>query len=318
MIRYDTIVLGSGNAGMAAASTVRADGKSVAIVENRDVGGTCPIRGCVPKKVLVAAAEVLHQIASASEHHIRVGGVSLCWPSLIEREHGFVEGVAENFAQTLRARGIDLYRGSARFTDSDSITVSGKALKAEAIVIATGSAPRNLDIDGGEYCLTSEELLVDETLPESLIAIGGGVISLEFAHILARAGTRVTILEAAPEVLPRFDHDLVRILTKESERIGITIQTNARVSKIARKSGKYDVRFTVDNGIERSVTAEKVLNGTGRVADVTDLSLESAGIEHAGTQIMVDDHLRSVSNPRIYVAGDALHASPQLSPLASY
>ncbi|MEE8505972.1 MAG: FAD-dependent oxidoreductase, partial [Kiloniellales bacterium] len=112
---YDVVVLGTGNAGMAAAGALRAAGKSVAMVESWDVGGTCPLRGCVPKKVLVAAAQVLHQIALAPTHHIEVGAPKLDWAGLIARERGFVDGVPESFANSLEGRGIALIRGRARF-----------------------------------------------------------------------------------------------------------------------------------------------------------------------------------------------------------
>ena len=161
---YDVVVLGTGNAGMAAAGVVRAAGRSVAMVESRDVGGTCPIRGCVPKKVLVAAAQVLHQIDTAARHHIKVDRPVLDWAGLIEREQGFVDGVSKAFADSLESRGIDLFTGSAAFTGPLSVAVGGDILAADKIVIATGSAPRKLPIPGAEHMVTSEDLLVDATL----------------------------------------------------------------------------------------------------------------------------------------------------------
>ena len=226
--RFDAIILGSGNAGMAAAGALRAAGKSVAMVESWDVGGTCPLRGCVPKKVLVAAAQVLHQIALAPQHHIDVGAPKLDWAALIARERGFVEGVPEAFAKSLEGRGIELIRGRAKFTGPNRIEVGARVIEADKILIATGSKPRPLPIAGAEHLITSEDILEMTELPERLVFIGGGVIALEFAHVFARAGTEVTILEALPRLLPRLDPDAVAKLHAESARIGIEIFVNVK------------------------------------------------------------------------------------------
>lgn len=314
---YDIVVLGSGNAGMAAAGALRAAGKSVAMVESWDVGGTCPLRGCVPKKVLVAAAQVLHQIALAPTHHIEVGAPKLDWGALIARERGFVDGVPESFAKSLKGRGIELIEGRARFASPSRIVVGERMLEAGKIVIATGSKPRPLAIPGAGHLITSEDVLEMAALSARLVFIGGGVIALEFAHGFARAGTQVTILEALPRLLPRLDPDAVAQLHAESERIGIEIFTGVEVAAVAKADGGLEVRFTHD-GIEKRVVADRVANGTGRISDLEGLDLDAGGIDHDGLRIAVDDHRRSVSNDRVYVAGDALWSSAQLSPLASH
>ena len=314
---YDVIVLGTGNAGMAAAGAAREAGLSVAMVESRDVGGTCPIRGCVPKKVLVAAAQVLHQIDTAAEHHISVDAPKLDWSKLIEREPSFVDGVPEAFTESLESRGIDLYEGRARFVGPRRVQVGDATLDGGKIVIATGSTPRPLAIPGAEHLITSEHILELASLPESLIFIGGGVIALEFAHVLARAGTKITILEALPRLLPRNDADAVAQLQKESERIGIDVLTGVNVREIVQDGNQLAVRFEHE-GAEKTLSATLVANGTGRIPDFDGLDLDAAEIEHDGTRIAVDDTLRSVSNPDVYVGGDALWSSPQLSPVASH
>jgi glutathione reductase (NADPH) len=156
-----------------------------------------------------------------------------------------------------------------------------------------------------------------DALPESLIFIGGGVVALEFAHVYARAGTQVTILEALPRLLPRMDADAVAQVHEQSERIGIRILTDVTVQEIASKGDGLEVRFE-HNGEVQSLTAERVANGTGRIPDIDGLDLTAGGIEHKDTRILVDDYLRSVSNPDVYVAGDALWSSAQLSPTATY
>ncbi len=314
---YDVVVLGSGNAGMGAAGIARAAGRSVAMIECWDVGGTCPIRGCVPKKVLVAAAQALHQIELAPAHHIEVGPAKLDWAKLIEREQGFVDGVPDMFSQSLEGRGIDLLRGEAKFADAGLVEVDDKRIAADKVVIATGSRPRALPIPGFEHAITSDDILVMSELPESLVFIGGGVIALEFGHVFARAGVDVIILEAMNRLLPRMEPDLVAELEKESRRIGIEVHKDVRVTSIESQGGGYAVHFE-EAGKTRTVVADKVANGAGRMADVERLDLEAGGIEHDGPAIAVDDFLRCVSNNDAFVAGDALTGSAQLSPVATY
>jgi glutathione reductase (NADPH) len=314
---YDLVVLGTGNAGMAVAGVAREAGKTVAMIEHRDVGGTCPIRGCVPKKVLVAAAQTLQQIDLAPKHHIKVGAPEIDWPALIEREQGFVDGVPDMFRESLERRGIDLFEGAARFTGPNTVAVGDDVLEGGAIVIATGSVPRPLPIPGAEHMITSEEILTERGLPERIVFVGGGVIALEFGHVYARAGSKVTILEALPRLLPRMDEDAVAQIAKESERIGIDIFTGVEVASVTEAGNGLEVRFSHD-GAEKTVVGDRVANGTGRIPALDGLGLDAAGIDHEGTRIAVDAALRSVSNPAVYVAGDALWSSPQLSPVASY
>jgi len=314
---YDVLVLGAGNAGMGAAGVARAAGRNVAIVEGRDVGGTCPLRGCVPKKVLVAAAQALHQISLAPVHHIAVGGAKLDWGKLIARERSFVEGVSASFERSVADRGIALYRGRARFVERSRVAVDGKILAADKIVVATGSKPRPLAIPGSDHLITSEDILEMTALPESLIFIGGGVIALEFSHVFARAGCKVTILEVAERLLPAMDAEAVEALQAESERIGIVVHTGVAVEKIAAEGNRFTVEAKIA-GAPRSFAAERVANGAGRIADLAELDPEAGGIAHDGLKISVDRHLRSTSNPAVYVAGDALWSSPQLSPVATY
>lgn len=315
--RFDVVVLGVGNAGMGAAGVARAAGKSVAMVESREPGGTCPLRGCVPKKVLVAAAQVLHQIDRAPEHRIAVGEPALDWAELIARERGFVEGVPEMFRQSLEGRGIALFAGQARFVGRNAVEVDGTRLEAGKIVIATGSKTRPLPIEGAEHLITSDDVLESPSLPESLIFIGGGVIALEFSHVYARAGCKVTILEALPQLLPRLDPDAVAEVRKESERIGIEVLTRVAVGPVEATPNGLEVHFEHD-GQRRSLTAARVANGTGRMPNVGDLDLDAGEVEHDGLKIWVDQYLASQSNPDVYIAGDALWSSAQLSPIATY
>ncbi|MBI3515412.1 MAG: NAD(P)/FAD-dependent oxidoreductase [Proteobacteria bacterium] len=315
--RFDVVVLGAGNAGLGAAGVARAAGKSVAVVEDWDVGGTCPIRGCVPKKVLVAAAQALDHIERAKHHHITVGPAKLDWAKLIEREQGIVTGVSEEFERSLAQRGIVLVRGAAKFVGRTAIAVGDRRLDAGKIVIATGSKPRQLPIPGFEHTITSDDILTGTSQPESLVFIGGGVIALEFSHVYARAGTKVTILEALPRLLPPLDADLAEQVARETRRIGVEVVTGVKITGVAPSGARFAVEYEKD-GTRHTVNAARVANGAGRVADVLRLELDAAGIKHDGPAIAVDDYLRSTSNPDVLVAGDALVGPPQLSPIATY
>ena len=314
---HDVLVLGAGNAGLAAAGVARAAGQRVAVVEARDVGGVCPLRGCVPKKVLVAAAQALDAISSAETHEISVGAPVLDWPRLIERKRTFVRGVPEEFEKSLAQRGIALLRGRARFTGHHELAVAGERHSAKKIVVATGSTPRSLPIPGAEHLVTSDELLELPALPESIAFVGAGVIAFEFAHVLARAGSRVTMLEVTPRVLPALDPDGTERLAELTRQLGVRIETSVKIDRIEKRGEGYAIRYR-GRGETTTVHSRIVANGAGRVADLAGLDLAAAGITLERGRIELDEYLRSVENPDVFFAGDAIPGRPQLSPLATY
>jgi glutathione reductase (NADPH) len=313
---YDVIILGGGNAGFGVAGIVHEAGKTVAFIEQRDFGGTCPNRGCTPKKVLVAAAHALHEIETAPAHGITVGAAKLDWHKLIRREKDMIGFIPDAMKGVAEKRG-DVFEGPAKFVGPNSVEVNGEILTGDNIVIATGSRARPLPIPGAEHMITSDEILSEEEQPREIVFVGGGVIAMEFSHLYARAGTKVTILEAMPRLLPRIDADAVDAIRAESERIGIAVETDVTVTEIEKTGGRFRVGYEVD-GQARTVTADRVVNGAGRIANVDGLDLAAANVSHDGVAVEVDDFLRSTSNPSVWVAGDALVTSPQLSPLATY
>jgi len=314
--KYDIVIVGGGNAGLGVSAVAAPAGKSIAFIEERDFGGTCPNRGCTPKKFLVAAAHALHEIEIAGIHGIAVGKPRLNWAKLIEREKAMVASLPETLGKVAAGRG-DIYRGHGRFVGPQTVAVNDETIEGEHIVIATGSKPRPLPIEGAELMITSEEVLGEREQPSSVVFIGGGVIAMEFSHVYARAGTKVTILEALPRILPALDEDAVAEIRRESERIGIAIETGVRVSAIGRRDGHLQVRYQRGDQVQE-IVADRVVNGAGRIANVDTLDLDAAGIRHDGVRIETDACLRSVSNPAIWVCGDAIVAAPQLSPLATY
>jgi glutathione reductase (NADPH) len=314
---FDVVILGGGNAGIGVTGPVRRAGMSVAMIESHDLGGTCPNRGCTPKKVLVAAGHALHEIERAAIHHISVGRPRLDWPALIDREKDLIKDIPANLARSMARREVEVIRGHGVFAGPNAIRIGDRHIEAGHIVIATGSRPRPLPIPGAEHMITSDEMLSERKLPGSVIFVGGGVISLEFGHVYARAGADVTVLEALPQLLPAMDGDAVARIQAESERIGIRVRTNVGVKGIKPADSRLRVTY-VHEGIEHVIEADRVVNGAGRVANVDRLDLAAGNVEHANGRVAVDQHLRSTSNRLVYVCGDAVPVSPQLSPIATY
>jgi glutathione reductase (NADPH) len=314
--RFDIIILGGGNAGFGVSAVAAEAGKRIAFIEERDFGGTCPNRGCTPKKVLVAAGHALHEIETAKAHCIETGPATVDWPKLIDRTQALISHIPDAMAGVAAKRGT-VFRGTAKFVGPNAVEVDGQRVEADNIVIATGSVPRPLPIPGAELMITSDEVLTERTQPGEVVFIGGGVIAMEFSHVYARAGSKVTILEVMPQLLGNMDQDAVTAIRGESERIGIDIKTGVEVTRIEQADGRLRVVFQHD-GAEHSVDADRVVNGAGRIANVTALDLDTGGVTHDRIRVEVDEHLRSVSNPAVWVCGDALVGPPQLSPLATY
>jgi glutathione reductase (NADPH) len=314
--KFDIVIIGGGNGGFGVSAIAAEAGKSVAFVESLDFGGVCPNRGCTPKKVLVAAAQSMETIANAGVHGIDVGPARLDWARLIDREKDMVSGIPSGMEGLAEKRGT-VFRGTAKFTGPNTVDVDGTILEGDNIVIATGSKPRDLPIPGAELMITSDDVLSERDLPGEVVFIGGGVIAMEFSHVYARAGAKVTILEVAPRLLPRMEADTVAILQAQAERVGVTVNTGVKVGGVTEADGRLQVTYEHD-GAARTVTADRVVNGAGRVANVEDLDLDAANVAHEGSNIAVDEYLRSTSNPAIWVVGDALSNSPQLSPVATY
>jgi len=313
----DVVILGGGNAGMGVTVVTREAGLEVVMLEPDLLGGTCPNRGCMPKKVLVAAAHALDEIERATAHHITIGKPSLDWAALIEREKAMIAGIPGSLAQLMARRGVEVIRDRGRFAGPNAVTVGRETLEAKHIVIATGSAPRRLPFPGAELMITSDDVLSERKLPASVVFVGGGVIALEFSHVYARAGAKVTILEVLPRLLGNMDADAVAQLHKETERIGVAVHTGVEVRRIERAGDRLRVVYE-EGGSERTVEAERVVNGAGRVPNIGGLDLAAGGVQAEHGRIAHDSYLRSTSNQAIYACGDAVTEHAQLSPIATY
>ncbi len=308
---YDLIVIGTGAAGSTVAYECNSAGLKVAIVDSRPFGGTCALRGCDPKKVLVGAAEIIDRSLSMRENGIS-NEIDINWPELMKFKRTFTDPVPESRGRGFSGAGIDAFNGIAKFTGKNTLKIGDETITGNHILIATGAKPRKLNIPGEEYVSLSEQFLEMDNLPESMTFIGGGYISFEFAHVAARAGSKVRILHRSDRPLKKFDPDLVDAIIKASQEMGIEVQLNMPVNSIEKKSGKLVVHAG-----DKEFESDMVVHGAGRVPAIDDLDLEKAEIEVDKRGIVVNEYLQSVSNPAVYVAGDANGRGVPLTPVAS-
>lgn len=314
---YDLIVIGSGTAATVVAMGCRKAGWSVALIDHRPFGGTCALRGCDPKKVLVAAAEAMDGVRRMGEKGVIQGDSHIDWPALQRFKRSFTDPVPDKREQAYSRSGIDAFHGRARFSGPDTVMVEGhEELRGRHLVIAAGAEPARLPIDGAEHLAVSDDFLALEHLPKRLLLVGGGYIGFEFAHIAARAGAKVTILHRDKHPLAGFDPDLVAMLVERTRALGVDIRLDHEV-KAVRKS---DSGFAVEvRGPKATVTLETDLavHSAGRVPALAELDLDAAGIAHDRGRLTLDETFRSVSNPAIYAAGDAAGGPLPLTPVAA-
>ena len=316
---YDVVVIGTGSAASTVAMRCRKAGKQVAVVDSRPFGGTCALRGCDPKKVLVGAAEVLDWTRRMEKNGIRADQVQIDWSRLIQFKRSFTESVPKNSEESFVKSGIATFHGRARFVGRTSLRVDNDVLEATNVVVAAGSKPVDLKIPGAELAVMSEQFLELERLPERILFIGGGYISFEFAHIAARAGARATILHRGQRPLERFDPDLVDRLVTRSRDLGGDVRLGLEVIGIARNSTGVKIWAHSDTG-DHDFDTDLVVHGAGRVPEIDDMRLDEAGVEWDPLRgVKVNEYLQSVSNPAVYAAGDAAaSAGPPLTPVATY
>ncbi|WP_292731725.1 NAD(P)/FAD-dependent oxidoreductase [Methanoculleus sp.] len=311
---YDVVVIGTGVAGSDIAWHCRKAGMRVAIADCRDYGGTCALRGCVPKRVLAGAAAAAARVRNQQGNGIR-GEVVIDWPRLVAFERTFTDPVPQRKEGSFREAGIHTYHGLARFVGPDRVAIGDDTLTARHIVVAAGAHPRPLEIPGADLMTLSDDFFYLEALPERIVFVGGGYISFEFAHVAAAAGSAVTILQRSGRVLSGFDPDIVDRLVVASEEIGIDVQVNMPLLSVERNAAGLRVRAGREGEV-KTFDADMVVHGAGRVSAIEDLDLAAGNVETDGRGIVVDEYLRSVSNPAVYVAGDANAGSPQLTPVA--
>jgi glutathione reductase (NADPH) len=316
---FDLVVIGSGSAAQAVASRCRAAGWTVVMVDKRPFGGTCALRGCDPKKVLVGAAAAVDAARLLSGKGLRPDGRAIDWTELIRFKRTFTDPYPDQIRASLAHAGIVTIQNAARFVGPAQLAVGDTLLNAaRAIVVAAGARPADLPIDGREHLLTSDQFLDLASLPASIAFVGGGYISFEFAHVAVRAGARVTILHQGPRPLVEFDPGLVDRLTARTRALGVDVRLHAEVRAIEAISGRYRITADGPQGAV-DIDVDLVVHGAGRVPDLDGLALDAGGIRYSSGGIEVNQYLQSVSNPAVYAAGDCADTKgPALTPVAAY
>jgi len=303
---YDVAVIGGGSAGYAAARTAAAEGlKTVVLEGGEEVGGLCILRGCMPTKALLYAAEVLHLASHADPWGIRADDVRFNFPQVMARKNALIRDFADFRRQQLTTGKFKFLRANARFVDRHTLELStGEKLSAAHFVIATGSivAPPPLPQLEELGYLTSDDALKLDRLPKSLIVLGGGAVAVEFAQFFARFRVRVTQIQRSAHVLHKLDEDAVTELERVLRREGVNLYTGTRLADARRVGDEKEVAFE-QNGQTIRVRAENIFYALGRVPNLASLGLEQIGVRVEGGRIVTNDHLQT-SLPHIYAAGD--------------
>ncbi len=315
---FDLVVIGTGTAALTVAYACCKAGWQVAVIDSRPFGGTCALRGCDPKKVLVGAAEVIDWNARMRGKGIVAERIAIAWPELMRFKRTFTDPVPKAREAGLSKAGIAAFHGRARFVGPRSVVVGDDILEARFVVVAAGAKPASLKIPGENYVTTSDQLLELDALPRRIVFIGGGYISMEFAHVAARAGAGATILHRGAHVLDRFDSDLADRLAERTRELGVDVQLEMQVEQLELVNGTLKVHAS-GGGQAREFEADLVVHGAGRVPEIDDMELDKAGVDWSPRGVKVNQYLQSPSNPAVYAAGDAAASDgPPLTPVAGY
>ncbi len=314
---FDLIVIGTGSGGSAPAYRCRAAGWSVAVLDELPYGGTCALRGCDPKKVLVGAAELADWNRRMQGRGI-TGEAHISWPDLMRFKRTFTDPVPANREHGFEKVGIATYHGSGRFLSPDKLSVDGEVIAARYFVIAAGARPRRLGVPGEEHLVTSTAFLELDQLPPRIAFVGAGYISFEFAHVARRAGASALIVGRG-RPLRHFEQDLVTRLVDHTRRLGIELRLDTEATALEKRGAAYRLQMNT-RGRTETVEADLVVHGGGRVPNTEGLDLGAANIAtEADGGVRVNEFLQSVTNPRVYAAGDVAAAgSLPLTPVAAY
>ncbi len=308
---FDLVTIGAGSGGVAASRRAARHGAKVAICESRAVGGTCVLRGCVPKKLLVYASELRPLFADAAAFGWDIAGVCLDWGALIaakNREIARLEGVYERMLETA---AVTTLRGHARIVDPHTVEVGERQVTAQTILVATGGRPYKPGIVGAELTISSDEALSLPALPRHVTIVGAGYIAVEFAGIFASAGADVTLLVRGDGVLRGFDQDIRTVLLDELRAAGIDVRLHETIEAVERHGSS----LRVITGSGAAIASDAVLTATGRVPNTEGIGLLEVGVGVDSAGAIEVDEASMTALPSIYAIGDCT-ARPNLTPMA--
>jgi glutathione reductase (NADPH) len=321
---YDLIVIGTGIASVPARKCAAA-GWKVAIIDEQPPGGTCALRGCTPKKMLRSGAEVMDLVERMNGKGVTKNDVGAHWRELQKHKEDYTAPIPANNEKNFEQAGIDFYLGKASFLDSNHLDVmkadgTTETLGFKKMVLATGARPSDLPFAGAELLLSSDDFLELPDLPQRIIFAGGGFISMEYAHIAARYGAKVQVIQRRELPLKTFDPDIVRQLVKVgAEHGGVDFLAHREIISIEKKGKVMICRVkNVQSDEEEVLEADAIFHGAGRVPNIDTLKLDRAGIQSTQHGIKVNKYMQSVSAHHVFAAGDCADTgAPQLSFSAS-
>lgn len=308
---FDLFVIGAGSGGVAASRRAAEYGARVAICEKGRVGGTCVLRGCVPKKLLVYASKFSTEFEEAAGFGWELGERSLHWDRLIDAKDKELDRLNAIYLRMLDDAGVTLVEGGGEIVGPHEVRVGERVFTAERILVATGGWPTVPDIPGADLAITSNEALDLRELPKRVTIIGGGYIGVEFAGIFAAAGSEVCVIIRGDEILRGFDADIRSCLSAEMRHAGIDIQTETVVRSIARQGDHYSLRLAGEDMHETDV----VMFATGRHPNTKGLGLENVGVKVDDWGHVVVDEWSATNVPSIYAVGDVTNRAA-LTPVA--
>jgi pyruvate/2-oxoglutarate dehydrogenase complex dihydrolipoamide dehydrogenase (E3) component len=303
---FDVAVIGGGSAGYAAARTTAAAGKRTVIIEaGEELGGLCILRGCMPTKALLHAADVRFQARRSKLWGLEPGEIGFDYAAVMRRKAAMVEEFASYRRGQLQDGRFELIRALARFRDPHTLELDdGQTVTAGHLMISTGSRVAELPLPGLAKlgCITSDDALRLESLPQSIIVLGGGAVAVEFAQFFARFDVEVTLLQRSPHILKAFDDDVAGEVEAAFSDEGITVHTGCSLTDARQDGNEKVIAFERDGG-QHEVRAEAVFHGLGRSPNTGSLALENGGVETDNGRILCDAHMRT-SAPHIFAGGD--------------
>src|SRR4030088_1545746 len=297
---FDMFTIGAGSGGVASSRRAGSYGARVAICEESRVGGTCVIRGCVPKKLLVYGAQFADAFADAAGFGWHVSPPTFDWPSLIAAKNKELDRLEQIYVNMLKNSGVEIIEGRGVLADPHTIEVAGRRYTAENIMIATGGHPTVPNLPGIEHVISSNEALDLPSLPRRIVIVGGGYIAVEFAGIFNGFGSEVVELIRREDLLYGFDDDIRIALAQEMRGRGVEIHARTQVARIEKEAHGYSVYTTIG----QEFSADVVMYATGRNPNTKGLGLAEIGVETVGNGAVVVDEWSCSSVPNIYAVGD--------------
>ena len=314
---YDIIVIGSGPGGYVAAIRASQLGKRVAIVEKADLGGVCLNWGCIPTKALLKSAQVYTYCRNAAHYGVELEGeVKPDFEKIVARSRTVAETMSKGVAFLMKKNNIDVIKGFGRIAEAGKVEVEGTTYEARNIILATGARPREMPfmpVDS-QHVITSKEALTLPKLPETMIVVGSGAIGSEFATLYASLGTKVTIVEYMPQIMPLEDEEVAKAMERAFRKMRVAVMTATNVKSVSVEDGQCKVEIEGKKGVE-TLTAEVVLSAVGIKSNIEGIGLEEVGVVVERDKIKVDEHYQTTVEG-IYAIGDII-PTPALAHVAS-